>query len=80
MCLKVFLIGALAALLFGVEGPFTHFSKTALWGTFMLSNMKFGPVVQEEMLFKEKVTEGQMEERQTKADHNCSPRASAQVS
>ena len=65
---------------FRCSGTIYALFEDSIMGTFMLSNMKFGPVVQEEMLFKEKVTEGQMEERQTKADHNCSPRASAQVS
>ena len=34
--------------------------------------MKFGPVVQEEMLFKEKVYEQRTEGRRTKTDHNSS--------
>ena len=53
-CLKYFLSGALAALLFGGVEP---------WGTFMWSNMKFGPGVQDVMSFKEKVYE-QTQDRQ----------------
>ena len=36
--------------------------------------MKFGPVIQEEMLFKEKVSgQGMHAGRRTKTDHNTSP-------
>ena len=36
--------------------------------------MKFGPVIQEEMLFKEKVSgRGMHAGRRTKTDHNTSP-------
>ena len=51
--LKEFLFGALTALLFCGAKPFMQFWKVASWGTFMWSYMKFGPVVQEEMLFKD---------------------------
>ena len=53
--LKDFLSWALAALLFSGAEPFMQFWKRASWGTFMWSYMKLGPVVQEEMSFKEKV-------------------------
>ena len=52
-CLKDFLSGAFAALLFGGAELFMQFLKRASLGTFMLSYMKFGPVVQEQMSFKE---------------------------
>ena len=53
--LKDFLSGALAALLFGGAKLFMQFLKRASWETFMWSYMKFRPVVQKEMLFKENV-------------------------
>ena len=65
---KDFLSGALAALLFIRVEPFMQFWKRASLETFMWSYMKFGPVVQEEMLFKEKV----YGTRRTKTDHNSS--------
>ena len=52
--LKDFLSRALAALLFGGAETFMQFWKKASWGLFMWSYLKFGPVVQEQMLFKEK--------------------------
>ena len=52
-CLKNFLSGALAVLLFGAAELFMHFWKSASWRTFMWSYMKFGLVVQEEMSFKD---------------------------
>ena len=52
-CLKYFLSQALVALLFGRAEPFMHILKRASWATFILSFMKFGPVVQEEMSFKD---------------------------
>ena len=51
-CLKDFVPGALAALLFGGAEPFVQFSKRVPWGTFIGSYMKFGPMVQE-MSFKD---------------------------
>ena len=53
--IKYFLSGALATLLFSGAEPFIEFWKRASWGPFMWSYMKLGPVVQEEMLFKQKV-------------------------
>ena len=53
MLFKSFLSGALPALLFYGAKPFMQFLKSASWGTFMWSYMKFGPVVQEEMSFKD---------------------------
>ena len=53
--LKDILSGALVALLFGGAKLFIQFWKRASWETFMWSYMKLGPVVQKEMLFKEKV-------------------------
>ena len=53
--LKDFLSGALAAFLFSGVEPFVQFWKRAPWGTFMWSYMKFGPVLQEGMSFKERV-------------------------
>ena len=53
--LKDFLSEALATLLFSGAEPFMQFWKRASWGTFMCSYMKLGPVVQDEMSFKEKV-------------------------
>ena len=50
--LKGFFSGALAVLLFGGAEPFMQIWKRA-WGTFMWSYMKFGPVVQKEMSFKD---------------------------
>ena len=78
---KYFLSGTLAALLFGGAKPFMQFWKRASWGTFMRSFMKFGPVVQEEMSFKEKVYgRWKMDDQrrthdacQTKTNHNTSP-------
>ena len=64
-----FLSGVLVALLFSGVEPFMQFWKKASWGTFMLSYIKFGPVVQV-VMFKEKVY-GQ---RTFKTDHNSSPR------
>ena len=52
--LKDFLSGALASLLLGGAEQFMQFWKRASLGTFVWSNMKFGPVVQE-VLFKQKV-------------------------
>ena len=52
-CLKDFLSGALAALLFGGAKVFMQFLERASLGTFMLSYMKFGRVVQEQMSFKD---------------------------
>ena len=66
--LKDLLSGALGALVFSGAEPFMQFWKRASWGTFIWSYMKFGPVVQEEMLFKEKVYA-----RRTKSDQNTSP-------
>ena len=34
-----------------------QFRKRALWGTFIRNYFEFGPVVQGEMLFKEKFTD-----------------------
>ena len=53
--LKDFLAGALAVLLFGGAEPFMQFWKKPSWGTFMWSYMKFGPVDQKVLSFKEKV-------------------------
>ena len=50
-CLKDFLSVALVALLLGGAEPFMPFRKRASCGTFMWSNMKFGPVVRE--MFKD---------------------------
>ena len=50
---KDFLSGALLALLFSGAKPFMQFWKRESSGTFMWSSMKFGPVVQAEMSFKE---------------------------
>ena len=73
-CLLIdFLSGALVTLLFSGEEPFMQFWKRASWGTFMWSYMKLGPVVQEEMSFKEKVNGLTMDRRQTKIDINTSP-------
>ena len=63
----------------GVE-PFMQFWKRASWETFMWSYIKFGPVVWEEMSFKEKVYGQWMLEDGgrahygggTKIDHNTS--------
>ena len=72
--LKDFFFWALAALLFSGAEPFMQFWKRASWGIFMWSYVKFGPVVQEEMLFKEKVFgRGMHCGRRTKTDHNTSP-------
>ena len=49
-CLKDFLSGALAVLLFGAVEPFMQFWKRASWRIFMWSYMEFGPVVQKKML------------------------------
>ena len=51
-CLKDFLSQTHAALLFSWPNPFMQF-KEASWGTFMWSYMKFWPVVQQEMAFKD---------------------------
>ena len=45
----------LAALMFSRAETFGQFWLRALWGTFVWNYFKFGPVVQEEMLLKEKV-------------------------
>ena len=51
-----------------------QFGKRAPWGTFMRSYMKLGPVVQEEMSFEEKNTDGRRTDRgRTNTDHNSSP-------
>ena len=52
-CLRDFLSGSLAALLFSGAKPFMQFWKRASLGKFMWSYMKFRPVVQEEMLLKD---------------------------
>ena len=55
--LKDFLSRALAALMLCGAEPFMQFLvEKPLWGTFIRKFFKFGPVVQEEMLFKEKLT------------------------
>ena len=55
--------------MFSVAEPFMQFwLREHSWGTFTLSYFKFGPVVQEEISFKEKVNG-----RRTKTDHNSSP-------
>ena len=48
-----------------------QFWKRALLETFMCSNFKFGLVVQEEMLFKEKDYQ-RMDVRRTKTNQNSS--------
>ena len=65
---KDFLSGALVALLFGGTKPFILFWNRASWGTFMWSYIKFEPVVQEGMSFKQKVYGPR-----AKADHKGSP-------
>ena len=52
-CLKEFLSRALTALMFGGSEPSMQFWYRAKWGAFMLNYFKFGPVIQEDMLFKE---------------------------
>ena len=69
---KDFLSGSLVALLFGGTKPFILFWKRASWGTFMWSYIKFEPVVQEGMSFKQKVYG-----RRAKADHKGSHLASS---
>ena len=51
-----------------------QFWKGASWGSFMCSYLKFGQVVQKEMLFKEKAYGRQMQ-----ADYNSSPWAFSSV-
>ena len=58
MLFKIFFLsGALGALLFSGAEPFTQFLKEDIMGNihYMWSYTKFGPVVEEEMLFREKV-------------------------
>ena len=67
--LKDFLSGVLAALLFSGAEPLMQFWKRASWGAFVLSYFKFGPVVQEEILLKEKSL-GTTDAQHIKTDHN----------
>ena len=53
MSFKDFLSGALAVLLFCAAEPVMQFWKRASWGIFMWSYMKFWPVVQKAISFKD---------------------------
>ena len=53
MLFKRFLIWSFGGPTVGGAKLFMQVLKRASWGTFMLSYMKFGPVVQEQMSFKD---------------------------
>ena len=55
MSLEDFLSRALAAHLFSGAESFVQFWYRLSWGTILRNYFEFGSVVQEEMLFKEKV-------------------------
>ena len=57
---RVILVIALAPVLFSGVEPFVQFWKKVLWGTLLGNIFKFGPVVQQELSFKQKFLDGQI--------------------
>ena len=68
MPFKDFLSGAVAAACSVERNHLCNFEREH-----HVKHMKFGPVVQEEMSFKKKFTDGQKDARRTKAYHNSPP-------